>query len=312
MRFNVISVSGGKDSLATWLLALEREPRESIRPVFADTGNEHELTYEYLTYLEGALDMPIVRLRRSFAEEIAARRMFVARDQRVGRRNGRLVRHTNKAKRRILAALRPTGNPYLDLCLWKGRFPARKMQFCTQFLKTEPLVEYQLGLIDQGNEVWSWQGMRAEESPNRANLAEHEEVGGGLWNHRPIHKLTAEQVFAIAARHGIKPNPLYTMGMSRVGCMPCINAAKAEVLEISSRFPDHIERINSWEESVGQCSKRNQASFFPDPDRDAHLNKRGIYNVVEWSKTTRGGRQFNLLTAANEPGHCSSSYGLCE
>jgi hypothetical protein len=44
-------------------------------------------------------------------------------------------------RERAAEALRPSGNPFLDLCLWKGRFPSRMTQFCTQFLKTEPLTE---------------------------------------------------------------------------------------------------------------------------------------------------------------------------
>lgn len=47
---NVISVSGGKDSTAMLLLAIERGT-ENIRPVFCDTGNEHPLTYDYVRYL---------------------------------------------------------------------------------------------------------------------------------------------------------------------------------------------------------------------------------------------------------------------
>jgi tRNA(Ile)-lysidine synthase TilS/MesJ len=35
----LVSVSGGKDSTACLLLALERHPREEVRAVFADTGN---------------------------------------------------------------------------------------------------------------------------------------------------------------------------------------------------------------------------------------------------------------------------------
>ena len=195
MRINVVSVSGGKDSTATACLALERCDRMSLAFVFADTGNEHEETYAYLDYLQQALGITIIRLRAKFDEQIAARRLFVAHDRRVRKRLVRtyndegqvikrsvqFVRHTNKAKRRILAALHQTGNPYLDLCLWKGRFPSRRAQFCTQFLKTEPLTEYQLSLVDQGFEVWSWQGVRADESPNRALLAELEDMGGGLY-----------------------------------------------------------------------------------------------------------------------------------
>ena len=309
MRINVVSVSGGKDSTATLLLALERD----LEPVavFADTGNEHEMTYEYLSYLEQKLGLNIHRLRRDFSPEIASRRVFVANDQRTARKNGKRIRYTNRTKRRILNALQTTGNPYLDLCLWKGRFPSRRAQFCTRFLKIEPLVEFQMNIIDQGNEVWSWQGVRADESPNRANLLEFEAVGGGLYNYRPIHKWNVERVFEQHRKHGIEPNPLYKLGMSRVGCMPCINASKGEVLEISKRFPGHIERIAMWESAVQLTSKQGGASFFPDPDRDAHLNKRGIYNMVQWSKTTRGGKQFNLLEEG-ESATCSSAYGLCE
>ena len=72
-------------------------------------------------YLPDALGRPIHWLRANFDDEIAAKRMFIARDVRVGRKGGRSIRWTNKAKRRALAILHPTGNPYLDLCLWKGR-----------------------------------------------------------------------------------------------------------------------------------------------------------------------------------------------
>lgn len=49
---HVVSVSGGKDSLATVLIALERCGHASVVPIFCDTGNEHEETYAYLDYLE--------------------------------------------------------------------------------------------------------------------------------------------------------------------------------------------------------------------------------------------------------------------
>lgn len=119
-------------------------------------------------------------------------------------------------------------------------------------------------------------------------------------------------MFEAAALYGLKPNPLYLQNMSRVGCMPCINSNKDEVLEISKRFPHHIDRIDYWEQMVSMASKRQEASFFLDPDRDAHLNKRGIRNMVEWSKTSRGGKVIDIVRATEEPRACASEYGLCE
>ena len=60
---HVISVSGGKDSAATLLIALENCQREHVLPIFCDTGNEHQAVYEYLNYLEQELDIKITRLK---------------------------------------------------------------------------------------------------------------------------------------------------------------------------------------------------------------------------------------------------------
>lgn len=325
MRMNVVSVSGGKDSTATALMALELEPRESLRFIFCDTGNEHPLTLEYLGYLEARLGIVIERLRADFTDWMRERRMFVARDQRVRKRRVwkelkdgtkehvvQFVRYTNKQKRRILAALQPTGNPFLDLCLIKGRFPSRRAQFCTEFLKTEMAVGYQDRLLQEGHAVWSWQGIRAEEGGRRALAPSFEEVGGGLYIYRPILRWTAADTFAAMRYYGVEANPLYTMGMSRVGCMPCINAGKQEIREIAARFPEVIEEKARWEHMVTAASKRGGSSFFPAPDDGrGDLMGRNIHEVVDWSRTTRGGRQYDLL-GEPEPAGCSSSYGLCD
>lgn len=317
---HVVSVSGGKDSAATLLLAIERFGLDRVTAIFCDTGNEHQAVYEYLDYLELATDVKIHRLKASFAAEIARKRQFIARDVRTRRgADGRKVRWTNKAKRRALAVLHPSGNPFLDLCLWKGRFPARKAQFCTEELKRNMAVEFQLGLIEQGYTVVSWQGVRRDESMNRRNAKSYEAVGGGLHIYRPLVEWSAADVFAYCDSKGIVPNPLYKQGMGRVGCMPCINANKSELKQIGLRFPDHVARISEWEALVLAASKRGGATFIPAENGGkfvqnslAHAKAKDIYAVIEWANTSRGGKQFSLLTALEEPTACASSYGLCE
>lgn len=317
---HVVSVSGGKDSAATLLLAIERFGAHRVRGVFCDTGNEHEAVYAYLDYLQQATGIIIHRLTADFTSEIARKRMFIARDVRTRRgADGRKVRWTNKAKRRALAVLHPTGNPYLDLCLWKGRFPSRKAQFCTEHLKRNMAVAFQLELIDAGNTVVSWQGVRRDESMNRRNAKKFEAVGGGLFIFRPLVEWSAADVFDYCRSKGIEPNSLYKQGMGRVGCMPCINANKAELHQIGRRFPEHIARISEWEALVRAASKRGGATFIPAENGGKmvknslqHAKENDIYQIIEWASTSRGGKQFSLLTELDEPTACASAYGLCE
>lgn len=321
-QINVVSLSGGKDSTATALLAIEREA-PNLQFVFADTGNEHQLTYDYIDYLETKLG-PITRLRANFDDRIAHKREVIA-DK--WRRDGVPERHVLEA----LEYLQPTGNPFLDLCMWKGRFPSTRVRFCSEQLKAIPLNAHMAAMVDQADELYSWVGIRWDESRDRADAVELEDSKwiDGLMIYRPILSWKAEDCFAIAERHGIEPNPLYKMGMGRVGCMPCIHAGKNEVFEIAKRFPEELERLAKWEELVSKVAKRGVSTFF-----DARITQRslgmpaitaenvhevsykthGITQYVEWSKTSRGGRQYDLTKIAefDEPPACKSLYGLCE
>jgi 3'-phosphoadenosine 5'-phosphosulfate sulfotransferase (PAPS reductase)/FAD synthetase len=325
---HVVSMSGGKDSTATALVAIEMHGRENCRFVFADTGNEHEATYEYAQqYLPTMLGIKVDVVRADFTDEFATKRANLARlaaGEPESAVYGKRKFHypwTQEAAARALELLHPTGNPYLDMCMLKGGFPSRKRQFCTQYLKTEPLTEYQLDLIDSGYDVWSWQGVRIDESESRrtrlqgtgACVKSFDVIGGGLFHYRPILRWHVEDVFEAHALAGIQPNPLYRQGMSRVGCMPCINASKAELAEIARRFPDEIERLAEWERLVSNVTRPHSPVSFFHMGTQGHKGQAStIWSVVEWSKTTRGGRQYDLLEPTYDAAACSSAYGLCE
>lgn len=337
---NVISISGGKDSTATALVAIERGV-ENLRFVFADTGHEHQQTYEYIDYLENKLGIAVKRVRSDFAGKVVERRHTLLNhliDLDAGAEGSRRHKaYTAPILHRMIDALVPSGNPFLDLCMWKGRFPGTKSRFCSENLKHYPINEYHNNLASEFDAIISWQGVRRDESHARANLPERD-VEFGCWEpepmgiliYRPIIDWTAEDVFAIAKRHGIEPNPLYSQGMGRVGCMPCIHATKGEVFEIARRFPEELERLAEMERLVSESSKCGASTFFDARTTQRFLglppitadnvssvgpDTHGVRVYVEWAKTARGGRQYDLIKAINlqeDVPACQSIYGLCE
>ena len=300
---NILSASGGKDSTAMLLLAVEQGIDFQI--VFADTGNEHSAVYDYLVYLEQQLNITIKRVKADFSAEIARKRAYV---ETKWREEGVLESIIQDA----LSVLQPTGNPFLDLCLWKGRFPSRKAQFCTEELKRNPVFEHVILPALELGSVDSWQGVRADESRLRAGYAEREEEGGGLVIYRPLLQWTVQDVFAMHRKHGIEPNPLYKQGMGRVGCMPCINASKAELKEIGHRFPAEVSRIREWERLVSKASKLGASSFF-NAGKTPGVVIENIDGVMKWARTTRGGKNYGLFFQPSMYiGGCASAYGLCD
>lgn len=311
-KTNLLSVSGGKDSTALILHALDRDI-QNLRYVFADTGNEHDDVYEYLDYLEYSLGISIERVKPDFSKRIRKKREYVEKHWEAD----------GVPQERIDAALEmlvPTGNPFLDLCIWKGRFPSTKVRFCTDELKTFPITEQVVfPILKAGGKVRSWQGIRADESRARAEYKMHQQIDFGIWVYRPLLHWNAADVFDAHRKHGIKPNPLYLKGMNRVGCMPCVMCRKDELSEIGRRFPDVIERIRRWEKIVSKASKQGSSTFFtavsignPQDGERIHHETHGIDSAVRWSMTTHGGVQYDLFKTGAEIPVCQSNYGLCE
>lgn len=331
---HILSLSGGKDSTALALLAreyLDSGRINNLKLVFADTGNEHQDTYDYVQYLKADVfpDLDFHIVKADFSSKFAKKRQFISEHWEEDLiKAGLSATEAADRVKKALAVLHPTGNPFLDLCLWKGRFPSTRRRFCSEELKHKPIdTQVIQPALEQYDDVYSWQGVRADESPARAKLPMEEEhpTQWGLITYRPILNWTVEEVFAFHHKHGVKANPLYTQGMKRVGCMPCIHCGKQEMREVSKRFPEAIERISQWEALVSDAAKRG-ASTFMDARVTAKMlgtgtsvdeinhTTHGINAYVDWSMTARGGRQVDLIAVSEHEDIplCSSLYGLCE
>lgn len=274
-----LGVSGGKDSTASllWLVHRSGISSDKIRVTFCDTGNEHEFTYDYIAMLSTRV-FPI---------------------------------HTIKPPL-----------TFYDLARHKHRFPGAKSRFCTQELKIFPTQRYISELQKTRARILMLTGVRAEESEDRAKLPAFN------WDeyyacdvYRPLLNWKLDDVWLIMREYGIKRNALYDLGAKRVGCLPCIMSQKIEIRMISRLFPERIDLIRNAENSFPE--PKCFSSFFRRNTTPARFRSKEITtvngqkmkvptidDVVDWSKTKRGGKQyeFDFDTGLT----CNSKFGVCE
>ena len=286
----LVSVSGGKDSTCAWALG-ENLFRNEVVPVFCNTGHEAKATYAYLEYLQVRMQSRLRYLERkmeSFREddwwEVRAEDLAQDTMQKLG--------------------------------LLKKRFPSSMARFCTTLLKLEPLKWWLDSQPDKQNYVMITE-LRTEESPSRAKATPYLEIDEfyGIPRWHIIFHWTKELVFAGHTYFGVKPNPLYLEGFTRVGCFPCIFARKAELALLSRRYPDAMDRVEEYENLIGR-------SFFgpgkiPDRYCSGSDPKNGrpfpyIRDVERWALGEAPESPPSLVELEDLGAPvCTSQYGLC-
>lgn len=224
----------------------------------------------------------------------------------------------------------------VDLARQKHRCPSARARYCTEELKTKPMTDYILDVVQDNTLII--QGIRAAESSARAKMKTQctyfkyyfEPYGYDkngkpkkysyrgkdvrvFRSHyaddllRPVFDWSAQQVIDYILAAGLEPNPLYKMGYKRVGCWPCVMANQRDILNIARQAPERIDEIGNLETELGY-------SFFGKdkiPARAIHSgnkypNIHDVVRYVEWQNAT--GSLFDDDTATS----CMSYYGLCE
>ncbi len=295
---NICTISGGKDSqaVAIWM------PNNGVKDfdfVFCNTGWEAPETYSFLNELEEKTSKKIITLQSKLYSDLP------------------------------------------DLAKKKTRFPSTKRRFCTSKLKVEPMIDFILDRINCNVNIY--QGIRHEESRNRASLNRNDdyfkfyfepyrydkkgkpvfhtyrkkEVFEFCENYsanviRPIITWSTVDVFRYIKQNGFSWNPLYDLGLNRVGCFPCIQCNHNEILTIAQERPEIITKIRKLEIEL-------DSTFFPIgyiPERfctKKTTTKEGelkrvptIDDIVNYLKSKRGAT--NLFSQST----CKNNYVVCE
>lgn len=276
---HIVGFSGGIDSQAVSLWVRNRFPAEDIILLNSNAGrNESPITEEFIkTYSETVFHV-------TSANAIVA---DLWKTEQFAERKG-LNSHDELT--------------FEDMIRIKGRPPSRKAQFCTEILKLHPSKRW----IDENvtDDYERYTGLRRAESDKRkcTPFREWDSYFDCYTNH-PIADWAKKMCFEYVTSHGEEYNPLYKLGFGRVGCAPCINSGKDDILLWLQRFPDQIEKVRRYERNTGR-------TFFAPMVPGFAMND--IDQVIEWATTGRGGRQQDFIRIFEERPSCESKYGLCE
>lgn len=275
---HIVGFSGGIDSQACARWVLNRYPAEDVILLNSNAGgNEHPLTEAFV---------------KEYSEKVHPVTPLFPKVKDIDDRPG------------VIASMQLDPETDLDFKLLAKilkRFPSKRLQACTQFLKNAPAKRWADENLTGDYERYS--GKRRDESESRKSIPPREWVEYfDCYVNYPLMDWTKQMCFDYVRQYDEPINPLYSLGFERVGCAPCVNSGKADVKLWAQRFPEMIDKIREWERGQG-------STFFPPKVPGMEMN--WVDDFVQWAMTDRGGRQFNIFNNMERPS-CESKFGLCE
>jgi 3'-phosphoadenosine 5'-phosphosulfate sulfotransferase (PAPS reductase)/FAD synthetase len=309
-RHFVLGFSGGKDSVAAWLYLTKELKLANVTCLFVDFENELPETLEYIERLEREHGLPLVRIHptmRDMEGEI--------RDELLCERMGFDVNSDWKVEPLTMERL----------AILKRRFPSTAVRFCSTILKQSPGTRWLRENCDLPNTV-NCTGVRAQESASRANANPWQydkERCCMLW--LPIHHWQHSDVFAIHRKYDIPHNPLYDIGVSRVGCSPCIMAQKSELRILAEKKPELFDKVEQMEKRAASAVGKKAISLFSNGKTPSRWHDKTCPNsgktfptiraVEKWARGDDPSAPSLPLEIENEledAQGCVSKYGTCD
>lgn len=281
----VVSFSGGKDSQACLIWAVNKYGKNNVEAVFCDTGFEHPETYEHIekTIEQTGVKFTTIKGKYDFLQLAKYKKRFPS-------TNARFCTEELKIKPFIDWVLEQTDNLVIiqgirsEESISRADMDAECMYFKNYFEKLPNGKTYNY----RKKEVFEWC------KKYDASIL------------RPIKDWSADEVIECILTFNQFPNPLYYRGFSRVGCFPCIMCRHSEIKLIIENEPQMLNRLINMETEVGR-------SFFPPDYIPKHqcINKK--FPMV--SDVSRYIKNKNMMPSRIFPEEISCMslfHGLCE
>ena len=264
---HVLGLSGGKDSAALAIYMAREYPDINIEYFFTDTGYELPEVYEFIEQLESILGKEILRLNN----------------------NDRLVNGDVKIFDKLLAE----HNNFL---------PSARQRWCTIKMKLEPFEKWVRPYLDDGYEVISYVGIRADE-PWRDGYRPNENQKD-LTIKLPFAEdgIKLAGVVSILESSGIGL-PKYYDWRSRSGCTFCFFQRKIEWVRLMERYPEAFEEAKAFEkqaetsdngETFYWMGKNMPLSSLENPERIAQIKENHAKALKRFEKKKQRERKRKL------------------
>ncbi|WP_318462196.1 phosphoadenosine phosphosulfate reductase family protein [Photobacterium leiognathi] len=226
---HVLGLSGGKDSAALAIYMAREYPEIDIDYFFTDTGYELPEVYKFIEELESLLGKNVLRINHT----------------------ERLVNNDVKVFDKLLKE----HNNFL---------PSGRQRWCTIRMKLEPFERWIKSFLDDGYEVISYVGIRADEpwregySPNQSQT--------NLTIKMPFAEdgIKKAGVLSILESAGIGL-PKYYEWRSRSGCTFCFFQRKIEWVRLMERYPDAFEEAKAFEKQA-ESSDNGETFYWMGPN----------------------------------------------
>lgn len=223
-----VSMSGGKDSLATYIEACRIFPSDRITVIHANLG--HVEWNGIIEHIEANIKHKLVIVSAVFKDG---------------------------SPKTFLEMVRRRHAKYPDKPCW----PSPVYRTCTSDLKTAPIDKYiKADMKRRGIELAvNAMGLRAEESDKRAKrpqIALNERftaktLSRQVYDWLPIKHWTTAEVFAAAKAAGMTQHHAYADGNERLSCQFCIMGCPGDLQNAARQNPELLAEYLAVEQETG-------------------------------------------------------------
>jgi 3'-phosphoadenosine 5'-phosphosulfate sulfotransferase (PAPS reductase)/FAD synthetase len=157
------------------------------------------------------------------------------------------------------------GADLLDRVAERGKWPSAAARYCTSDFKRGPVRTLLTRLAKEHRETGGGRcrilnvlGLRAEESPSRANRATYEpdtSASNGrrdVWTWLPVHHWTSLEIWGHIHTTGLEYHPAYDLdGVDRLSCVLCVLANERQLRAGIAAAPELARQYAAVELQIG-------------------------------------------------------------